>query len=381
MKLFEAFSLTLMVNHACNLRCKYCYTGSKFNHAMPGGLGDQAIRRALASTKTGGRLDLGFFGGEPLIEAQRIREWIQYANVLGLKRDVRIVPHLTTNGTILTPEALGLLFDSELELAISCDGPRETHDRHRLFADGRGSSAVVEQTISDLLDHERDFQVIMVVRPDSVAELPGNLEYLNALGVRRFCVSPDLWTTWNPEDADRLEQALEKLGTYWRSGLPELSINLFDVKLAHLAGASVTEPVSICGYGHGEIAVAPSGNLYPCERLIADDAPGNSAKLPGNVHDGEEFLRLEAQAEREAKACTDCAIQTACTTTCRCSNFVRTGDVRRPDGLLCRLDKCAFREAFKVISNPSKPNSNSKDTHERTRRRIETKPVVGTDCH
>lgn len=379
MNLFDAFSLTLMVNHACNLRCKYCYTGSKFNRAMSGGLGDQAIRRALASTKTGGRLDLGFFGGEPLIEANRIREWIQYANVLALKRDVRIVPHLTTNGTILTPEAWSLMLDPGLELAVSCDGARGTNDRSRIFADGRGSMAVVESTISELLDHGRDFQVIMVVRPDSVDELPGNLEYLNALGVRRFSISLDLWTTWTSEDANHLETALKELGAYWRAGLPYLSINLFDVKLAHLAGVPQSEPVTLCGFGHGEIAVAPSGNLYPCERLIADDARDNPSRLAGDVHDGEDFLRIGPAESREAAACNDCAIQTACSTSCRCSNFVRTGDVRRPDGLLCLLDKCAFQEALKLISNPPKPNLNPKGTHERTGRRI--KPRTADSLH
>lgn len=355
-----------MVNHACNLRCKYCYTGSKFNRRMLPGMGDKAIRRALASTRTGGRLDLGFFGGEPLIEADRIREWIQYANIVAFKWDVKVVPHLTTNGTILTDEARTLLFDPGLELAISCDGAASTHDRHRIFPDGRGSAQQVRQTISELVAQGRNFQVIMVIRPDTVGDLPANLESLRALGVRHFNLSLDLWTEWSRRDTERLETAIAAAGRFWRSELPNVAVNIFDTKLAHLAGAPIAETVTICGYGHGEIAVAPSGNLYPCERLIADDAAGNPARLPGDIHQGDDFLTHDEADPRAATACNSCAIQTECSTSCRCRNFVRTGDVSRPDGLLCLLDKCSFREALKVITQPI--NESEKQNHERAHR-------------
>ena len=63
--MYDGFGLVLMVTHACNLRCSYCYTGDKFNRKMPPLVGQRAISRALASTRAGGTLELGFFGGEP----------------------------------------------------------------------------------------------------------------------------------------------------------------------------------------------------------------------------------------------------------------------------------------------------------------------------
>ena len=67
--MYHSFALTLMVNHTCNLRCSYCYTGRKFQRAMDSGIGRAAIDRAARSLQQGGTLDLSFFGGEPLIEA------------------------------------------------------------------------------------------------------------------------------------------------------------------------------------------------------------------------------------------------------------------------------------------------------------------------
>src|SRR5437868_4049462 len=76
---YQHFSLALIVNHACNLRCTYCYTGAKFSAPMPFKTGTVAISRGLRSLVPGGKLHLGFFGGEPLLEAALITRWMRYA--------------------------------------------------------------------------------------------------------------------------------------------------------------------------------------------------------------------------------------------------------------------------------------------------------------
>jgi uncharacterized protein len=105
-------------------------------------------------------------------------------------------------------------------------------------------------------------------------------------------------------------------------------------------------PTSRCGFGNGEIAVAPSGSLYPCERLIGADPP-NSPLCLGHVSDGDDFVQPAPKGERREESCTSCALLKTCNTTCRCSNYVRTGDVNRPDGLLCLLDRICTREAIR----------------------------------
>src|ERR1041384_4349377 len=102
---YEAFGLTLMVNHACNLRCTYCYTGAKFSAPMHWEVGSAAIRRALASLRSNGVLRLGFFGGEPLLEARRILQWMKYSRDLAGSDGKRVNFNLTTNGTIRNVDA------------------------------------------------------------------------------------------------------------------------------------------------------------------------------------------------------------------------------------------------------------------------------------
>jgi sulfatase maturation enzyme AslB (radical SAM superfamily) len=120
-------------------------------------------------------------------------------------------------------------------------------------------------TIRRLLAAGRDLRAVMVVRPDTVERLPDCIEFLRQLGVRHVTPSLDLWARWTREDAGRLESAIIRCANLWRSGLPQCSISWFDDKAAMLAGVPSNETAR-CGFGHVEIAVAPSGNLYPCPR-------------------------------------------------------------------------------------------------------------------
>ena len=133
----------------------------------------------------------------------------------------------------------------------------------------------------------------------------------------------------------------------WATQLPYMSVTWFDEKAAYLTRAAVSD-CAHCGFGAGEIAVAPSGNLYPCERLIGEDAPGQLLRLPGHVLEGDDFCFPPA-ASRAEEACLRCAVRSHCNTTCRCSNYVRTGDVRRPDALLCLLEKACLRETARAL--------------------------------
>jgi uncharacterized protein len=343
--MYSRFALTLMVNHACNLRCIYCYTGAKFDRAMPAHVARQAVDRALASLHPGAdsRLELGFFGGEPLLEAGLIFATIEYARAECVKRDAGLSLSLTTNGTRDDDEAWRILTLSGLDLAISHDGLPRVHDQERPFHDQRPSSEKVLATMRRLREAGKEFRVAMVVRPGSLPWLSAGIEFLRQHGVARFDLSLDLWTCWTPADAAALESAIVECGRLWRQTWPELSLNWFDEKAVTLSGAPC-DPTARCGFGAGQVAVAPSGRLYPCERLIGEDAPGNLARLPGDTLDGADFLQFRHTHARQAEACTECAVQRLCNTTCGCSNYIRTGHARMPDGLLCMFNQVCLRE-------------------------------------
>ena len=346
--MYGNFNLTLMVNHACNLRCDYCYTGKKVFRSMPEPIGKHGIDRALASIKRGGRLELGFFGGEPMLEAELVARLIDYARLHCELADVHLSVGITTNGTMTTPAAWSIMTAPEVNLAVSHDGLPEVHNAHRRSAKGEETSELVIATMRGLAEAGKEFSAVMVVRPDTVGSLPEGVRFLHNLGVRHTDPTLDLWEDWLPDDLQRLEKAIMRLAHIWRAGLPGHSITWFDEKAARLLRLPMGQTAR-CGFGCGQVAIAPSGNLYPCERLIGEDQNDNPMRLPGHARAGDNFLQFPPSPARRAAACDTCEIRSLCSTTCRCSNYLRTGRVDRPDILLCLLNKVCVRETARIL--------------------------------
>ncbi len=347
---YDRFHLVLMATHACNLRCDYCYTGRKFPRAMPLEIGFAAIRRAVRSLHPGGTLELGFFGGEPLLEAEAINRWVDFAHELATAAGLDLRLGMTTNGTIVSDAAWALMMRPDMELCVSHDGMPEIHDRHRRCGD-RPTARQVADTLVRLRDAGRDVRAVTVVRPDSAAMLPEGIGWLWERGVQRFDPTLDVWASWDRAGLKSLETGLIGAAEFWRQHLPEVGVSWFDEKAAHMLGLPI-EASPRCGFGDGEMAVAPSGNLYPCERLIGEDARDNPLRLPGHALEGDDFCR-SSMPGRSAVECAGCAARQKCNTTCRCNNYVRTGDVRRPDALLCFLDRVCVRETARVLQGLS----------------------------
>ncbi len=339
--MYAHFGLVLMVNHACNLRCSYCYTGTKFARSMPKEIAFASVDRALNSLHPDGTLELSFFGGEPLLESALMEESAAYARLQSAKSGRRVSLSFTTNGTIDTPDAWRMMLDSDVDLTISFDGLPEFHDRHRVDTEGFGSSARVLATISKLVAKGKQFQVITVVRPDTVAQLPAGLRFLREFGVDLVVPSLDLWTTWTDKDLIQLEQALIDSASVWRAGLPKFGVSWFNEKAIELSGTPLIENAR-CGFGEGEVAVSPAGHLYPCERLIGVDEVDNPARLNGHALDGADFLF--------GPRCGALASAPTCGLSCSCSNFVRSGRTDTRDVLLKRLDDVCLRETRRVLA-------------------------------
>ncbi|WP_425397723.1 radical SAM protein [Aeoliella sp.] len=351
--MFPAFNLTLVVNHACNLRCNYCYTGAKFQRAMPLAVGCRGIDRAIASLAPAGVLELDFFGGEPLLEAETIWEWISYARSRTEEAGMQLRLGLTTNGTLCGGAAWTVMMHPKLALHVSCDGLPEVHDLNRVDRRGLGTSELVLHTIRRLIAAGQEVRAVMVVRPNTVQHFAAGLEMLHAMGVSHVTPSLDVWSNWSASDAKALAKSIAEAADVWAEHLPELAVSWFDEKAAALIDAPSSGCTARCGFGHGQVAIAPSGNLYPCERLVGEDRSGNAARLFGTALDGEHFLDLESPDGPLHTGCSGCVLQPQCSTVCRCNNYIRTGDVRQPDGLLCLFDQACYRETRRVLERLS----------------------------
>ena len=332
--------LTLFVDHRCDLACSYCYNGKKFRRAMPLATARGAVDLVLDS---GDPLSqVGFFGGEPLLRFDFVREVTAYVKecTAGAERPTTMV--VTTNGTRLDDRTLPFLGENGFFLGVSFDGCRPAHDACRRYADGSSSYDRVVAGVRAALAAGVPVKTISVIDPANVACLAESFDHVLDLGVRQLSVNVNYEAEWNETDRAAFRVALERLADRYvdayRRGVA-FRLNLLDSKIVtHLKGGFAC--ADRCDFGCAELAVAPSGRLYPCDRLIGED--DRDDVVIGTVEGGVDEARrdaLIADKNRELAECRDCELVTRCMHWCGCVNYAMTGRVGEVDGLLCWIER------------------------------------------
>jgi len=171
-------------------------------------------------------------------------------------------------------------------------------------------------------------------------------------GVVDISITPNFYIEWDDEALHKCEQAYEEIGDYYIESLRRgdfFQVNFIDGKIiTHLKNGF--EACDKCGFAEHEFAVAPSGNLYGCERLIGDD--DNEEMLLGNVFDGfDTQKRMDIIAQRGSNVnldCLECSYRNRCMNWCHCINYATTGAINVTDGVVCFHERIAIRVADRV---------------------------------
>ncbi|MBW2735256.1 MAG: radical SAM protein [Deltaproteobacteria bacterium] len=344
--------LTLFVNHACNLRCTYCYTGRKFQRVMPLSIAKRAIDLGLAEA-TLPAMQLAFFGGEPMLEPELMDAAVRYAREKAAERGARIIPTVATNGTLLGTKRLALLKEHGFGVQVSVDGGQLAQDATRRFRNGHSSFARVAKNLKELLAAGFAVRVVAVVDPQNAEHLADSFDRLYELGVRHLQFSPNYNGAWDDAACERLERALGELGdryiTRFRAGE--------NTRLDPLSGKIVThltkgyEQRFVCKFGQQELAVAPTGRIYPCDRLVAED--DDDAICLGDLDRGideEKRRALVARKNAPDAECEACELRKRCMHWCGCANYETTGDVGGTSPIVCYFERAFIAEADRIAN-------------------------------
>ncbi len=338
--------LTLCLTHDCNLACGYCYAGRK----RPGSMGRETAAAALelaSGQARSGALQLSFFGGEPLLEWEVLTWATRHAEALAERRGIELQLTVNTNGTQLTADRATWLAERGFAIAVSIDGDRVAHERTRPLRGGGSSFDAAFAGLRTVLPLARNAEVVFVVSPDNVDRVAAGLRFLADQGIRCVSLNPDFYAEWSEDALSTWEEQYALAGDLFverfRAGR-DLYINFVDGKiLTRLQGGFGC--ADRCSLGEGEIAVAPSGRIYPCERLVGDDT-GELAI--GHVDTGfDELARLAVISRRgnRDEDCATCALKERCMNWCGCINHATTGALDRVAALVCFHEQLCIREA------------------------------------
>lgn len=304
----ERLELGLVLTHACNLACTYCYTGEKKRVRMTAEVAAAALDFGFdAARRRGAALQLGFFGGEPLLEPALLTAIAEQARARAAAMDWPLQLQVTTNGTRLTAALVDALARLRVHVALSLDGTRAQHEAGRPLAGGGSSYDATVAGLRLLVAARVPFDVIAVVDPCNVAELAVGVEAMIDDGVEALTLNMNWGAAWDDAALDELDRQLERVAAVvlawvrrgrWIRVQPLESALRSVLELGH----AVNSP---CAAGSRRLAVAPSGRLYGCARAVGED-DGRAAI--GDVHRG--VIGPSSTAEHG----------------CTCANAEETGD-------------------------------------------------------
>jgi uncharacterized protein len=341
--------VSLVLTHDCNLGCTYCSAGEKFRKRMSNDVRARALDMAFADDSK--KVQLSFFGGEPTLEWDQVVEATTLAAARAMETGKQLQPTITTNGTLLSRDRVRFLKQHGFFIGLSIDGHREAHDATRPTRGGKSSFNEVLRGLDLLIEGGAWFETISVVSTANVQWLGESVRWLVERGVTRVALNPDFGADWSDAQMADWELGYRQAGELYLQrtlqGKP-VYINVIEDKLiTHVKGGYERE--DHCAMGHGAVAVAPSGNLYPCERMVAEDR--DASLRIGDVFRGVDRGRvmcLDAQKGPVADECGGCGVASRCMSFCACANHAETGSIGVPGGVQCWHEQMAIRVADEI---------------------------------
>ena len=364
-------TIVLHVTEACNLNCSYCYFhgGEKTaaGKVMTSAVARRAVDFLMKASGPLDRVELVFFGGEPLLNQKLIAETVAYAKAAAATKQKTVDFALTTNATLLSESTTAFLLENRIGVTVSIDGLPDVHDRYRRFPDGSPSFAVIEPGLRRLLETSNDKPVVARVTvagdPDDV---PASLDYLLDLGFAEAGFAPVTSTDpdhcLGPEAMQHLLGQFERLSQQFLERARENRFlgftNLIDLLVTLHEGEARAYP---CGAGLGLFSVSTKGDLYLCQRLTGED----DAAM-GTIYGGLDEARLNAFRQSvhvsSKPSCRKCWARAICAGGCYHEALVREGGLTSANLHYCDWIKRWIEIGIDVYGRLARENPDYLDT-------------------
>ncbi len=359
-------ALCLHIAHTCNLNCSYCFASQGKYHGdralMSYEVGKQALDFLIANSGTRHNLEVDFFGGEPLMNFQVVKDLVAYARSIEKAAGKNFRFTLTTNGVLIDDDVIDFANREMSNVVLSLDGRKEVHDRYRVDHAGRGSWEQIVPKFQKLVAARGNKNYYMRgtfthANPDFLKDI----EEMLRLGFTELSMEPVVGPADDPssltaEDLPIVLEQYEKLAELMlerhKSGNPFTFYHyMIDLK----GGPCIYKRISGCGSGTEYMAVTPWGDLYPCHQFVGEE----KFKL-GDIWNGvtnpemqNEFAACNVYARPE---CKDCWAKLYCSGGCAANAYHATGSVRGIYAYGCELFRkrmeCAIMlEAAKTLLN------------------------------
>lgn len=342
-------ALCLHIAHDCNLACKYCFAeeGEYKGHRelMSFEVGKKALDFLIANSGNRKNLEVDFFGGEPLMNFQVVKDLVRYGREQEALHNKKFRFTLTTNGLLLNDEVMEFANQEMSNVVLSLDGRKEINDLMRPSRNGKGSYDHIVPKFQKLAEsrNQNNYYVRGTFTHNNL-DFSEDVKHLADLGFKQISVEPvvalpeDSYAI-TEEDLPILFEEYDKLAKlmleYKKEGK---DFNFFHFMIDLSGGPCVAKRLSGCGSGTEYLAVTPWGDLYPCHQFV-----GEPEFLMGNVFEGiktpdlvEEFKHCNVYAKEK---CRDCFAKFYCSGGCAANSHKFHGNINDTYDIGCELQK------------------------------------------
>jgi uncharacterized protein len=342
-------ALTLHLSDLCNLSCKYCFVR---HPAWPAECAVMSVGIAEAALKmfpSDRDLRVSFFGGEPLLHFPLMAEIVGMVEDRARVSGMRAMMHVTTNGTLITPEIASFLATHGFSLIVSLDGPEELHDAAR----GDGSHASVLRGLGLLKDAGCSSRVALRGTWSSRrTDLLERLAYLNNLCDRGFAAAVALEpVSGDPCDVSEAEMSSVIAAFSCVAHEGQLLRWQYLQKILQRVLWQIHRP-SECGAGRGYYTVGPTGTIFACHRQEGAEIGrldmASAAPLLIDESRRERWLDNRFCARRE---CSLCWARHVCGGACRSESLQYCGGkIEQPHAGRCMLMRRLVSESLRLAA-------------------------------
>ena len=342
-------AMCLHVSHDCNLRCKYCFASTGDfggdRKLMSLETSKKAIDFLLENSGERRNLEVDFFGGEPLMNFNVVKQTVSYAREKEKLFNKNFRFTMTTNGVLLSDDKIDYLNKEMDNIVLSLDGRREVNDNMRPKIGGTGSYDSILPKFIKLVNSRgsKDYYVRGTFTKYNI-DFAKDVLHMNECGFDQLSVEPVVCdcnedyaiTKYDlPKIFEQYQLLAEQIIEKKKNGS---NINFFHFMIDLNQGPCVIKRIKGCGCGNEYIAVTPDGDMYPCHQFVGMD----DWKM-GNVED--KIINRDIKSKfvkttiLDKQKCMDCWAKFYCSGGCNANNLQYAGDLLTPHELSCEMEK------------------------------------------
>ena len=341
-------AMCLNIAHDCQLRCKYCFASTgdfgKGRKLMSFETGKHAIDFLLENSGDRPNLELDFFGGEPLMNFNVVKQVVEYARSREKEYNKKFRFTITTNGLLLDDEKIDFINREMSNVVLSIDGRKEVNDFFRVLPNGQGCYDMILPKYQKLVAGRGDKEYyVRGTFTNKNLDFSNDVFALNEAGFDQISVEPvvgddDIYALTEkdlPAVFAEYEKLALKLLENEKNGK---KFNFFHFMLDLDQGPCAIKRLRGCGCGNDYVAITPDGDIFPCHQFVGID----EYKM-GNIDEGTFDQKMKADFAKahvySKPDCRECWAKFYCSGGCNANNYQYMGDIRTAHKISCQLEK------------------------------------------